>query len=61
MSNYLIEFFDNESLSAARYEFFLGEDANEAVLEFTRMYPKTQIQNVALVLDMKGYVYADNR
>ena len=61
MNHYLIEFFDNESLSAARYEFFFADDENEAVLDFTRNFPKSQIQNVALVLNLKEYVYEDNR
>ena len=59
MNSYLIEFFENES--APRYEFFFGEDENEAILDFTRNFPKSQIQNVALVLNLKEYVYEDNR
>jgi len=53
---YLIEYFEEDS-GTPIYNFYIGEDAYEAIEDFREIHPKAQIQNVALVLDLDESIY----
>jgi len=52
---YLIEYFEDSN--TPEYNFYIGEDAYEAIEDFREIHPKAQIQNVALVLDLDESIY----
>ena len=57
IKTYLIEYFEDSG--TPEYNFYIGEDAYDAIADFREIHPKAQIQNVALVLDLDESVYND--